>query len=45
MMALTVYYVANGLEAGATDGPFVHIERIGLLVKPDQEDVTSDVED
>lgn len=44
-MALTVYYVSDGLEARATDRPLVHIEGIGLLVEPEQEDVASDVED
>ena len=44
-MALTIHYVADGLEARATDGPFVGIERIGLLVEPEQEDIASNVED
>ena len=37
--------VADGLEACAADGPLVDIERIGLLVQPEEEDVAADVKD
>lgn len=42
---LTIDDVTDSLEAGATDGPLVVIEGIGLLMEPEEEDVAADVED
>ena len=42
---LTIDDVTDGLEARAADGPLVDIERIGLLVQPEEEDVAADVKD
>ena len=41
---LTVYDVADSFETRATDGPFVGVECVRLLVEPEEEHIAADVE-